>query len=296
MKRISAWVIMEMNRFKYYSVSIALSIMITFLISSTPAYCQMYFSRPGTDTLYITTYKTTWTNAESAAQSLGGHLVTINDAAEQAYLEDNVLPDIINTLSENEFWIGFNDTAVEGTWEWISGEPVTYTNWRSGEPNNSHGNEDYGVLVGWSDSEWNDTTNSTWLFVGLVECIDANSDNTCDAPTPTPTPTATSTATATPTSTPTPTPTATATPEPFCQIGNEYIQNENITGSQVFPFEGYIAAGENVDPGVPSGPVVIQNGGDVEMYSTDYVRLEQGFSVVGGGLLKVEVNSGACDE
>ncbi len=40
-------------------------------------------------------------------------------------------------LLDNSFiWIGFNDRASEGTWVWSSGEPVTYTNWLFGEPNN----------------------------------------------------------------------------------------------------------------------------------------------------------------
>ena len=64
--------------------------------------------------------------AEAWAQGLGGHLVTVNDAAEQAWLERAVL--------RGEVWIGLTDEAVEGTWVWMSGEAVTYTNWASGQP------------------------------------------------------------------------------------------------------------------------------------------------------------------
>jgi hypothetical protein len=95
-----------------------------------------------------------WINAENNAIALGGHLVTINDAAEESWLRA-----VFGT--NTRYWIGFNDAAVEGTWVWSSGEPVTYVNWWAGEPNNmasSDGTgEDYAVL-NWDTAtgQWND--------------------------------------------------------------------------------------------------------------------------------------------
>jgi hypothetical protein len=60
----------------------------------------------------------TWAATEAAAVALGGHLVAINDAAEETFLRTTF------GLTE-DFWIGFTDQAVEGTFEWISGDPVT---------------------------------------------------------------------------------------------------------------------------------------------------------------------------
>lgn len=73
----------------------------------------------------------TWSQAEAFAITLGGHLVTINDAAENAWLFANFLTPnpTINP------WIGLQDIDNNNTWEWISGEPVTYLNWADGEPN-----------------------------------------------------------------------------------------------------------------------------------------------------------------
>ena len=68
-----------------------------------------------------------WTAAEAAAVALGGHLATVNDAAEQAWLTSHFGP-FANV------WIGYTDQAVEGTWVWADGTAPGYTNWASGDP------------------------------------------------------------------------------------------------------------------------------------------------------------------
>jgi len=44
------------------------------------------------------------------------------------------------------FWIGFNDRETEDEWVWVSGEPVTYTFWGDGEPNDTAGGQDCAVV------------------------------------------------------------------------------------------------------------------------------------------------------
>jgi len=114
-----------------------------------------------------------WLSAETNANALGGHLVTINDAAEEAWLR-SVFGS--NTL----YWIGFTDATVEGTWVWVSGEPVTYTNWDTLEPNNCIPpaiGEDYAVLNwnaatgGWND--WDHQRPGYYRIDGIVEVIPA---------------------------------------------------------------------------------------------------------------------------
>lgn len=77
-----------------------------------------------------------WDAALAHCQGFAGHLVTISDATEDAFVFDGA-----NQFSHEKYWIGLNDIAVEGKFVWQNGEPVTYTHWEPGEPNNA-GNED----------------------------------------------------------------------------------------------------------------------------------------------------------
>ena len=73
---------------------------------------------------------------------------------------------------DSNFWLGFNDAAVEGQWTWSSGESATYTNWAPGEPNNDGGwarNEDYCLfLTPNGGGLWNDAPN-TLVQPGIIE-------------------------------------------------------------------------------------------------------------------------------
>lgn len=96
----------------------------------------------------------TWTQGEAFSVSQGGHLATVNDAAEQTFLWNTFGPLRTNI----GLWIGFNDQASEGNFVWSSGEAPGFTFWGGGEPNNS-GNEDFASLDerfngggGWNDT------------------------------------------------------------------------------------------------------------------------------------------------
>ena len=98
--------------------------------------------------LYVGSYMS-WADAEAHAVTLGGHLVTINDAAEDAWLA---------ATFGTEYFIGLNDIAAEGEWVWASGEPVTFTGWLDGEPNDDFGPAGEDVVMIWNRPPigWND--------------------------------------------------------------------------------------------------------------------------------------------
>lgn len=101
---------------------------------------------------YRSTTSMSWTSAKIACENMGGHLVTMNSAAENNF--------VFSTWPSG--WIGFNDELIEGQWRWVTNEPVTYTNWNPGEPNNA-GNEDYAQFV--SGGRWNDLPNVSLPYV-----------------------------------------------------------------------------------------------------------------------------------
>jgi hypothetical protein len=92
---------------------------------------------------YYLLEQSTWVEAEAAAQILGGHLVTLRNAAEQEWAFTN-----FSTWGgqERNLWIGLHDADPvnnatnyidrRSEFVWVSGEPLSYTNWSAGEPNN----------------------------------------------------------------------------------------------------------------------------------------------------------------
>lgn len=81
----------------------------------------------------------TWEEAVAYCESLGGHLVTINSAEEQYFIET-----LLKNGVKNSYWLGAERTSKTGTGfsKWITGEPIIYENYDPPEPNNNTGKED----------------------------------------------------------------------------------------------------------------------------------------------------------
>lgn len=101
---------------------------------------------------YIFNNGGSYEDAEQYCEYLGGHLATITSQAENEFL--------FNYMQSRELenaYFGLTDRNNEGTWEWINGEPVIYTNWYPEEPNNERGNENYAMFYWkYTAGEWND--------------------------------------------------------------------------------------------------------------------------------------------
>src|SRR5262249_28100160 len=85
-------------------------------------------SSPGTfggHTYYSILTNLTWDQAEAQAQLMGGHLVTVGSQAENDFVRDFLLA---QSGSYRGAWLGMTDADNEGAWHWVSGEPITYTN------------------------------------------------------------------------------------------------------------------------------------------------------------------------
>jgi len=102
----------------------------------------------------------TWDEAQQHAQSIGGNLATIPDQATQTFLESLVLQG-----NKNGYWIGGIRVADYGDnqFAWVTGEPMTFTNWSPGEPNNLNEVEDR-LEFNRESGLWNDLPNNAGFW------------------------------------------------------------------------------------------------------------------------------------
>ncbi|MBK9257616.1 MAG: T9SS type A sorting domain-containing protein [Saprospiraceae bacterium] len=127
-----------------------------------------------------------WQNAYAHSLSIGGQMVAINSAAENALIKAGM---DANYPAGWRVWIGLTDNeAYGGTeantsptngWVWVNGDPVTYTNWGAGEPNGINPGEDYVEMF--ASGVWNDNTNTSFIQGYILEvdncsytCADIN--------------------------------------------------------------------------------------------------------------------------
>ena len=89
----------------------------------------------------------TWTEAQTAAETKGGYLATITSAEENSF--------VFSVVDDDAYWYLYGGAAVhgpwlgglqpdgspepDGGWEWVTGEPFSYTSWSPGQPDNGGG-------------------------------------------------------------------------------------------------------------------------------------------------------------
>ncbi|MEB3826582.1 SBBP repeat-containing protein [Phormidium sp. CCY1219] len=134
----------------------------------TDRYGSFVYVNPANGHLYLLSEPDTWLGAQNQAEAVGGNLVSINTADEQQW--------IVDTFGTSQvFHIGLTDSEMygnqEGDFKWVNGDPITYENWKQGEPNNSPflpEGEDFSVINQHVDGKWNDRT-YIGNFPGIIE-------------------------------------------------------------------------------------------------------------------------------
>jgi hypothetical protein len=123
-------------------------------------------------TYYKSVARQTWAEAKWEANNRGGYLATITSQAESDFVYNNGVKDLSVPVGDYNrgIWIGLNDAMMEGTFVWENGEPVSYTNWEAGEPNNFGPGEDYVQIQPWN-GKWNDYFNGDGITPQLLNVL-----------------------------------------------------------------------------------------------------------------------------
>jgi hypothetical protein len=112
-----------------------------------------------------------WSTAEADCERKGMHLVRIDDAQENAFIEASAfagVPAGSNSMTVWR-WLGANDQATTGEWRWTDGtlfwlggskgmlQPGLYANWANNQPNsagglgNHCGAVEHDATIDWTD-------------------------------------------------------------------------------------------------------------------------------------------------
>ena len=125
------------------------------------------------DSTYVVLSSRTYAAASDWATTRGGHLVHIDSAEENAFLQTAV-------GAFRSMYIGLSDEATEGTWLLSNGDEPIYTNWQNGYPRTSTTNN--AAYFNSNSGTWYDyrATNSLESIIEFDSSLDTDLDGTPD--------------------------------------------------------------------------------------------------------------------
>jgi len=158
-----------------------LIVLVTILLAGSTAYGYLVSDYNWVDynghQYAITLGVSNWTQSEAWAIEVGGHLATINDLAENTWLADFVTAGN-KWYSYGAGWIGLEyvggDRYSPDSWQWTSGEPVTFFNYPAdlyyeGTHMYLHGS-DHPVSPGkWNCNPIHEIESANYLQPGVIE-------------------------------------------------------------------------------------------------------------------------------
>jgi hypothetical protein len=121
-------------------------------------------------------------DSETAAQTLGGHLATVESSEEDSFIFNTFAPTVsaLSPSGKVALWIGLNDVVAEGSFVWASGLSSPYRNWLPGQPQSLYADEDYVAILVKNygiPGMWHDVVSDTRLgdiTFGVVEVAGAS--------------------------------------------------------------------------------------------------------------------------
>ena len=112
-----------------------------------------------------------WSCAELyAVNQLGGHLASVSDAAENGFIYNT----FANVSGSGPVWLGLTDYITAGAFVYTNGDPLSYTQWGSGQPDDSGGVERWVCLYSgpnFGNGDWVDVQDSVNPGVGNVSGV-----------------------------------------------------------------------------------------------------------------------------
>jgi len=123
-------------------------------------------------------YSISWPYAKELTERMGGHLVTITSKE-----ENDTIAGLTASGKKDGYWLGASNTDWSvatwnnyGTpWKWVTGEPYSYSNWASNEPNGGGSNatkEHFAEIRKSYGNKWNDIKTTGVNTQGFILEID----------------------------------------------------------------------------------------------------------------------------
>lgn len=151
-------------RTRHRPIALLTSVLLGIAGGAAPAQATQLVAHAGH--YYGVTPPSSWSAATQFAFARGGTLVTIDTAAENTFLTEY----FVASRPAEPFWIGlvargpsYLNTAQ---WYWLSRTPVTYTNWRIGQPDSGTGFDRFAVMnYGMNGGVWDNLPAAGYMGV-----------------------------------------------------------------------------------------------------------------------------------
>eukprot|EP00057_Strongylocentrotus_purpuratus_P027654 XP_011682128.1 PREDICTED: macrophage mannose receptor 1 isoform X1 [Strongylocentrotus purpuratus] len=99
---------------------------------------------------------TIWKTAKFTCEAQGAYLLTSLSSAENAYIVDKMVD--YHDIAVESSWLGLSDTETDGSFVWVEGSSLSYSNWDTKQPTNIAGSEDcIYITTGDGTGKWSST-------------------------------------------------------------------------------------------------------------------------------------------